>query len=1252
MTLNTAAIEYVLTFHLLYRHLLYCHWIIPKSTRPSLDLRSPSAALINEHDLNLEHRLPDAEPASKANAVYGVIQCINKTSKNYDANPHLRFVKEGAEDVNQKRSGTTSIKHSNHDTNNGTDSKNDSDTKSQNNGEKKNRSNKTMSDRAVLLKLTSMVSKAIHQVYLAWSLGGGQETKIKQEEIEENLRQKLNKMLVEKYEVLEIVTNKIRQSVDQYFEKRSDHQMGNTPLARYKHFMSLDEAEKMDTFKMTLQEIQNCSGSMIFDLKCARKKNVCELSPGFQQHGPDRYLNPKLLVKDASLLLIDNELSKRRTCRTGVNISRKPLTYARTELIRMQKFGAVNSKSSDGSTALMMAAATGNMIFIHYLLEAGANPYASDRRGNTALHYAAMFDHEHCAAYLISVGADPFSINKKGVDPYKTAWECLDNPGESRMCRMLSGAKAIWLRAGRGAREEKICVQPGTRCELTSGTAAESVISRSCGYCPWCRTTYTPTIDHQEHWPDKSSIMKDGTGATGQNLLPSIQQIQQRWSAAAVREGKLRKDADAMEFWLNRSLLPLNHIEIANIPTHCIVNHGIQDKTDSSGYPGTTVGGFNIYLSNSNEEEDKDKETTDLQKENAKTVKKKKKKNKKSEKLIITKIDAPSGLLPRGWRCISFNFRMKSNMLLRVRKNPNAKHKCIRITSTVQMDESYLQDDTMDTMLSSKASKPHRRNSNTQIDTSSNEKTELSESDLQKLSKSKSIKKRFQSKVKARMVLGMFKKAGTSRHDAFHEDEDAIFGRSRGTDDSHSHTKHSHHSKNANNTTPNAKQRRMSQAPGALYRSKNQFKNQSKKVTRRILRTVSIPVHSTSVVLTKSGDPAKYGNNILTLFLPIHGNKANIFSSPHAKYEILIDAGSLLIGERDPLLNCDAIVPEICTFVEVDGARSSWDRTTQASSNYMKAVLEELTFSTGIRTNSGLLSTVPTPTEDIQDSSLREKIQNGDVTREEALDKQAKQVARQRAHRPIHIFALREPPRISFGDENLAHQKRNTKYCRWNYLKQEWSNVSGGVGQRLLRGCASHYRNANITGMEHVPLLLPRANVLKNVRVERKDGCLALLSFIHVPTFLSGINTATGYDKYLNIQVEMRKDGANIGEKKHQNKKNGTADVVNDVNGINDDSKFQEIKAWRINLRHLHAMPTMPDDVIVPELFVTRDQRKEMETLLKHSLNGDQSNVNVTSGVRNNHDNNTGSNTNSNNNYTEEEANISTGGTITGKPFE
>ena len=38
--------RHLLYWHLLYCHLLYRHWIIPKSTRPSLDLRSPSAGLL------------------------------------------------------------------------------------------------------------------------------------------------------------------------------------------------------------------------------------------------------------------------------------------------------------------------------------------------------------------------------------------------------------------------------------------------------------------------------------------------------------------------------------------------------------------------------------------------------------------------------------------------------------------------------------------------------------------------------------------------------------------------------------------------------------------------------------------------------------------------------------------------------------------------------------------------------------------------------------------------------------------------------------------------------------------------------------------------------------------------------------------------------------------------------------------------------------------------------------------------------
>ena len=43
------------------------------------------APLINELDTNEANRSADAEASTKANAVYGVIQCINKLSRNYDA---------------------------------------------------------------------------------------------------------------------------------------------------------------------------------------------------------------------------------------------------------------------------------------------------------------------------------------------------------------------------------------------------------------------------------------------------------------------------------------------------------------------------------------------------------------------------------------------------------------------------------------------------------------------------------------------------------------------------------------------------------------------------------------------------------------------------------------------------------------------------------------------------------------------------------------------------------------------------------------------------------------------------------------------------------------------------------------------------------------------------------------------------------------------------------------------------------------
>ena len=834
------------------------------------------APLINEYDTNIDHRLPDAEPASKANAVYGVIQCINKISKNYDKNGHLRFTKQENE--------TEGVQSD------------------------------SQSDRELLLRVASMVSKAIHKVYLAWSLGGGQETKNQQEKVEEELRTKLMKMLEEKYTTIEKVVKKVLPAVEKYFESRKDHQMRNTPKEKYKHYMSLDDDTKMESFQMTEQDLHHCSGSMLFQLKSCQKEKVAQLSPGFQIHGPDRYINPKLLIHDSSMILIDDTLSKRRTCRSGVNIPTKPSSYARMELVRMKKVGVVNALSSDGSTALMMAAATGNMIFIHYLLEAGADPYVADRRGNTALHYAAMFDHEQAAAYLLSVGADPFAINRKGCDAYKTAVDVLFDAGHSRMLCMLSGAKAIWLRAGRGAREEHVCNAAGTRCSLTFGSPAESRFSRSCGHCPWCNTTTTPTVDHLKHCPDRQDTQDRNTkGKTWD----------ERWAKAAVREGKLRKDADAMEFWLNRSMLPLNHIEIASIPSHRIINHGIQNKVNSSGYPGTTVGGFHILLekeqtkdSEEGEEEVKDEveETTEEKK-----IKKIKKKKRKKTVIKLSKVDGPKDLLPRGWRCLSFTIRMKdlddrhnSNRkeMMRITKNPYVRGNCVRITATVLMDESYLHQDISnaeevgESSNRSNVSSKARKSSIFSSQRESNGDEPLSkaeiERDQKKKDKSMKIKKRFQSKVKARMALGMFQKAGESRQNKWKVNENYIFG--------HDKKQHKHH-QNVEQLSPSPQHRPLHStlSPPTLHLNSTNSNQAtanhgtSSTIKRRALRSIAIPLHSASIVLTKSGDPSKYGNNIMTLFLT---EEQNIFIYPHAQYEITIDEGSLLVGKRDPLSSC------------------------------------------------------------------------------------------------------------------------------------------------------------------------------------------------------------------------------------------------------------------------------------------------------------------------------------------------------------
>ena len=95
---------------------------------------------------------------------------------------------------------------------------------------------------------------------------------------------------------------------------------------------------------------------------------------------------------------------------------------------------------------------------------------------------------------------------------------------------------------------------------------------------------------------------------------------------------------------------------------------------------------------------------------------------------------------------------------------------------------------------------------------------------------------------------------------------------------------------------------------------------------------------------------------MVTVLLP--GSHGNIFSIPYATYAISIDAGALLLGARDPLVNCDSEIPEINAAIQIGGARALWDRSSHASLPFMSQVLQDIAHGTGIRSNQGMMSTV------------------------------------------------------------------------------------------------------------------------------------------------------------------------------------------------------------------------------------------------------------------------------------------------------
>jgi len=77
--------------------------------------------------------------------------------------------------------------------------------------------------------------------------------------------------------------------------------------------------------------------------------------------------------------------------------------------------------SESGLTALMLAAATGRLKVLKYLLAQGEDPNALDDMGNNALLISLILKHTHVAQELIRAGVDVAIQNKQNETPWTVA---------------------------------------------------------------------------------------------------------------------------------------------------------------------------------------------------------------------------------------------------------------------------------------------------------------------------------------------------------------------------------------------------------------------------------------------------------------------------------------------------------------------------------------------------------------------------------------------------------------------------------------------------------------------------------------------------------------------------------------------------------------------------------------------------------------------------------------------------------------
>lgn len=91
-------------------------------------------------------------------------------------------------------------------------------------------------------------------------------------------------------------------------------------------------------------------------------------------------------------------------------------------------FSILNEIRENGKTALMLAAAEGNLSLVERLMENGAEVNARGKYCMSPLHEAALNDHANIAQYLILHGADIDSLTSQNITPLMcaAAWGCAE----------------------------------------------------------------------------------------------------------------------------------------------------------------------------------------------------------------------------------------------------------------------------------------------------------------------------------------------------------------------------------------------------------------------------------------------------------------------------------------------------------------------------------------------------------------------------------------------------------------------------------------------------------------------------------------------------------------------------------------------------------------------------------------------------------------------------------------------------------